>query len=190
MSTLEPGAPTPLDLTSRVEPSLQFHCPRCEEVFELLAVDVPATGYELRCPGCELDFGSRLVAPRPEQPLTRCWLCQAEELYSQRDINKQLALGVVTISASVGLLMTLLIDPLLGFSCLVLMAVAFALFHGLLSRCIVCYICGSVYRGFPPAPGLSGHCASTEVRLGDRREAWLREALRAGDRGQSDSASP
>ena len=159
------------------EPTFQFLCPRCREVFVYAVADIPPKGIQLRCPGCELAFRRTLSRPEPDASIGGCWLCGTRELYVQKDLNWAFATLAVLISMCMVVLLALLTDLTLGVLALVLIGVAFASFYALLSRCTVCYICGSIYRGFPIDPRHPGYFPGYEERYRDRKSGWLARVL-------------
>jgi hypothetical protein len=163
------------------QPSLQFVCPRCEEMFLYAANEMPDEVTALACPHCELVFRQGGTPPRPRQPVETCWVCGGQEFYVQKDFNRELGLVIVIASAMVIFLMMLLIDPFLGILCLLVIAVLDLIVYSALSTCTVCYLCHSIYRGFPPNRKHQGFYLGSEERFKSHRHEWLKKTLGTPD---------
>lgn len=162
---------------SRAKQTLQFRCPRCGEFFLLNCDDVPAGGAGLACSHCRLDFNVQLDASRPDEPVRRCWICGSEDFYHQKDLNPVLGLLAALLGGVVSLLVLVVIDAELGALCLVTVVGILCLAWRLLEGCTVCYVCRSIYRGFPPDPRHGGFFQGQEERHQRQREVWLERLL-------------
>jgi len=177
-------------LKPKEKPSLQFRCPRCEEMFLFRAEDIPPGGTPLTCPHCRLDFRRRVEPQDKGKPVETCWLCGRKDLYVQKDFNQVLGLLIVLASAFVSLLVFVVIDHFLGIACIVILGVADLTVYHLLSKCTVCYLCRSIYRGFPVSPRHEGFFAGNDQVHEKSREVWLRGLLGGSSPGESRPASP
>lgn len=157
--------------------SLQFLCPRCEEMFLYRVEDIPPKGGTLSCPHCRLDFRGSGDPPSGTAPLRACWVCANDEFYVQKDFNRELGLWIVLSSGMIVFLIMLLIGHLEGIVCLLLIAAVDWLVYHWLSLCTVCYLCQSIYRGFPPNAEHRGFYLGNEEKYKKRRQAWLGEIL-------------
>jgi hypothetical protein len=157
--------------------SLQFLCPRCEETFLFPASEMPQTAALLSCSYCRLEFGGGGMAPRPQSPVERCWVCGSTDFYVQKDFNRELGLMIVIASAMVIFLVMLLISPGLGIACLLLIAALDFIVYRALSTCTVCYLCHSIYRGFPPNPAHQAFYLGSEEKYKRLRQEWIRKTL-------------
>jgi predicted RNA-binding Zn-ribbon protein involved in translation (DUF1610 family) len=166
-------APEPGELRPPVErASLQFLCPRCDEMFLYQSEDMPSKQETLRCPHCELRFMEGVEVPRANSPVKKCWVCGNEEFYVQRDFNRELGLLIVVASAMIVFLIMLLMDPFLGILCLVVIAVVDLIIYSSITNCTVCYLCQSIYRGYPLNPQHKGFYLGTEERFKRMRVDW------------------
>ena len=159
-------------------PSLQFLCPRCEEMFLYGAKNVPQKGGELTCPHCRLAFRGGGPAPSEGSPVRACWVCGNEEFYIQKDFNRDLGLWIVLVSAMVVFLIMLLIGHLEGILCLLAIALVDWVVYRWLSICTVCYLCQSIYRGFPSSLEHRGFYLGSEEKYKKRRQEWLEAVLK------------
>lgn len=155
--------------------SLQFLCPRCDEMFLYQTEDMPPREEQLRCPHCELRFSDGAPVPRAGAPVKTCWVCGNEEFYIQRDFNRELGLLIVVASAMIVFLIMLLMDPFLGILCLVLIAIVDLLVYRSITSCTVCYLCQSIYRGYPLNPEHKSFYLGTEERYKKPRIAWAKK---------------
>jgi hypothetical protein len=163
------------------QPSLQFLCPRCEEMFLYHASDMSEDATALSCPYCELEFRGGGEAPRPLLPVERCWVCGGEDFYVQKDFNRELGLMIVVGSAMVVFLIMLVISPFLGMACLLAIALLDFTVYRAISTCTVCYLCQSIYRGFPPNPKHQSFYLGSEEKFKPRRQDWIKRTLSAAD---------
>jgi len=119
------------------EPSIAFVCDRCEKPI-YRAIDGPAG--EAGCPGCGaphvLRLDDRVLQSRQ---VIRCLRCGQERLYTQKDFNRRIGLGVFAVAA-------LLSVPTWGLSLLAATLVDVGLYY-LLGDVTICYACGAQHRG-------------------------------------------
>jgi hypothetical protein len=162
---------------SRAKQTVQFRCPRCGEFFLLSFDDVPAGGAGLACSNCRLDFQVRLDVSSPEEPVGRCRICGSEDFYQQKDLNPVLGLLAVLLGGVVSLLVLVVIDPVLGALCLIALVTILCVAWRLLEGCTVCYVCRSIYRGFPSDRLHGGFFQAQEERHQRQRDAWLERLL-------------
>ena len=148
-------------------------------MFLYQANDMPSEPGALSCPYCELGFHGGGEMPRPRLPIGRCWVCGNDEFYVQKDFNREFGLVIVIASAMVTFLVMLLISPTLGILCLLAIALLDFIVYRALSNCTVCYLCHSIYRGFPTNPGHQGFYLGSEEKYKPRRQEWARRILDA-----------
>ena len=168
----EPHAPKRLP----VEPSIQFLCPQCEEMFLYTAGDLQGRE-RLTCSHCRLEFKGMGKASAKGAPISRCWVCGNGEFYVQKDFNRQLGFMIVLGSAMIVFLIMLLIDHILGIFCLMGIALVDFVIYRLLANVTVCYLCQSIYRGFPLDPGHRGFYLGQEEKYKKLRREWLKSTL-------------
>jgi hypothetical protein len=132
---------------------------------------------EFACPNCRLPLYGRITKAELSQPVNRCWVCGNEEFFLQKDFNRELGIVILLGSVMVSLLSMLLIGHLFGIFCLLIVfLVDWAIYH-LLATVTVCYLCQSVYRGFPRNPGHEGFYLGSEEKYKKRRQDWLKKVL-------------
>lgn len=166
---------------ARAQSSIQFLCPRCEEMFLCPADPLLASGGALSCPHCRLALhglsrGEGGSSPAAEA-VERCWVCGNEELYIQKDFNRELGFMIVLGSAMIIFLVMLLIDHVFGIFCLLGIAVVDWIAYRLLANVTVCYLCQTIYRGFPQNPEHHGFYLGNEEKYKKRRQEWLKTLL-------------
>src|SRR5688572_2786812 len=138
-------------------------------------VDMPEKAAPLVCSYCKLEFGEGTDVPRAGSSIRKCWVCGNEEFYVQKDFNRELGLVIVLASAMVVFLIMLLIDSMLGILCLLAMAILDLVVYRAIANCTVCYLCQSIYRGFPINPEHGGFYLGSEERYKKLRQAWLKK---------------
>jgi len=155
--------------------SLQGLCPRCEEMF-LYPVGA-APGKALECPHCHLTFQQSGEPEDPEAPVESCWVCGNEEFYEQKDFNRELGFMIVLISGLLVFLLMLLVNALVGILCLLGIALLDWVVYRMLTDVTVCYLCQSIYRGFPPSPRKRNFYLGYEEKYKTLRQSWLKQVL-------------
>ncbi len=166
----------------KITASLQVACPSCEAV-SFTRIDGPraegggADG-EWTCPHCHASPEDAGPLPVKGESVSKCWICGTEEFYIQKDFNRQLGLFIVLLSAGLIFLMMLLtqnhrlgIGLLLGVACL-----DWFVFR-LIKNVTVCYLCHSLYRGFPQHPDHAGFYLGNEEKYKKLRKKWLEERV-------------
>jgi len=161
--------PTPAERAT-----LQFLCPRCDEMFLYHSEDMPAKDEPLQCPHCELVFSEGVPIPRAGAPVQACWVCSNREFYVQRDFNRELGLLIVIASAMIVFLIMLLMDPFLGILCLFVIALVDLIVYRSITSCTVCYLCQSVYRGYPVNHEHKTFYLGTEEKYKKQRVVWAK----------------
>lgn len=158
----------------KVAASVQVCCPRCDAVFFHgfgAAQDGTDGG---GCPGCSLERSSEVSAPEPDRPISCCWFCGNDEFYLQKDFNRQLGLNIVFTSALVVFLVMLWTTHVVGLIVLAAIALVDWGVYQLLRTVSVCYLCQSIYRGFPLDSEHKGFYLGTEEKFKHRRQEWLK----------------
>jgi hypothetical protein len=173
-------SPTPAATHGGPIASLQFLCPRCEELFLYPFPEGEAVRGTLVCPHCSLELRSGAEPPRTGAPVERCWVCGNDAFYVQKDFNRELGFLIVAASAILILLVMLLIDHLLGIACLLAIAVVDWLVYWRLANVTVCYLCQSIYRGFPLGSSHRGFYLGLEEKHKKLRQKWLAEQIGEG----------
>lgn len=126
-----------------------------------------------RCPHCRT--GPPDPGPRPVrgQPVAKCWICGSEEFYIQKDFNRQLGLLIVLLSGGLIFLVMLLKDHRLGIGLLVGVVLVDWVVYRLIRNVTVCYLCHSLYRGFPQHAEHTGFYLGNEEKYKKLRKEWL-----------------
>lgn len=122
--------------------SIAFVCDRCERPI-YSGIDGPAG--EAGCPGCGARHALRLdEVVVQSRLLVRCLRCGQERLYTQKDFNRKIGLGIFAVAA-------LLSVPTWGLSLLAATLVDVGLYY-LLGDVTICYACGAQHRGLRRNP--------------------------------------
>lgn len=145
-------------------------CPHCET--EALH-PLPRGKVKPRCPACGFDWPRGESDVEPDRPLESCAFCGNEDFYVQKDFNRQIGLFIVLASFLVVFLVMLLVDHRVGIYLLFALAVADFLAYSLLRNVTVCYLCQSVFRGFPVHPEHRGFALECEEKYKRRRPDWV-----------------
>lgn len=169
--------PAHLDLPRRKERSFEFVCPRCHDVFLWAADDIPQAGMRLVCPGCELDFRTEIRPHRSSLSPSKCWVCGHSELYVQKDLNPAPWWALVLASLGLCTLVALFLDPFLGAGAMAVVGLSEYLVYRGFSECLVCAVCGSVYRGFSIPPGANRRPEGLAPKFHELRSLWLEGIL-------------
>lgn len=160
---------------------MEFCCPLCEATSARQS-PAPSPGEAGdSCQGCGLRLPAAPLPP-PDEPLERCWLCGNDEFYVQKDFNRRLGLGIVLSSAVVIFLVMLRWGHLVGIYCLLGVALLDCVAYRFLENAAVCYLCQSVYRGFPLNPRHTGFYLGSDERYKRRRQDWLEHVVGAAPR--------
>lgn len=128
---------------------IRFRCPSCSAINELES----AAQNGAACAACAKKIDLHLTeAIRLREVIDRCPVCDSAHLYTQKDFNQKLGLGIVVLAGAVGLLFVALDRPV-GFYLALLSAVLIdALLYLLLPKVTICYACRSEYRDAGPNP--------------------------------------
>jgi len=114
-------------------------------------------------------------APPPARPVTHCVICGSGEFYVQKDFNRRLGLAIVVLTALVAFVVMVLAGHLWGFLVLGAATLADLVAYRFLPEVCICYLCQSVYRGFPANPEHRGFYLANDERFKALRQAWLSE---------------
>lgn len=164
----------------RTASSVQVACPRCEELSfsRIGSSSMVGESPDWSCPHCHVS--PRDAGPRPgkDKPVTKCWICGTEEFYIQKDFNRQLGLFIVLLSAGlIFLVMLITQDHRLGIGLLLGVAFLDWIVYRLIKNVTVCYLCHSLYRGFPQNPDHTGFYLGNEEKYKQLRKKWLEDRV-------------
>lgn len=166
-------------------PSLHLGCPFCGQSYifpvsrdsasEPAGGEAPAERRELVCEGCGGTIPFRGPPADASRPVEACAVCGCEEFYVQKDFNRNLGLWVVVGSGLVAFLVMLMAGHIWGI--LVLFAVT--LVDWVVYRCLrdvtVCYLCNTIYRGFPQCADHRAFYLGSEEKYKALRQEWMKE---------------
>ena len=108
----------------------------------------------MRCPQCNSEiplFTNESIVAR--NIVTRCISCGHDNLYIQKDFNRNAGIAIVVIGIAASLYFFAKGQPILAMSALGLTALIDFLVYFLVGEVTVCYACHAVYRGFEKNPG-------------------------------------
>jgi hypothetical protein len=121
---------------------IAFVCEACDRAVYGY-VETPAAGIE--CAGCRRRHVLQGAAGSVEAGrVTRCLRCGADRLYTQKDFNRNVGLGVFVVAAILSI-------PTWGVSLLVATLLDLGLYYAL-GSVTICYSCGAQHRGFELNP--------------------------------------
>ena len=127
-----------------------FQCRSCESEIQL----TPATAAAgVSCPRCHQPAPLRLDASlaRSER-VEACAACGHDQLYIQKDFNRNAGLAIVIGGALVSVIFFALGDAFASMLTLGVTALIDILVYALVGTVTVCYACHAVYRGFSKNP--------------------------------------
>jgi hypothetical protein len=103
----------------------------------------------LVCPQCSFVWNGDPADVDASSPIERCGFCGHREFYLQKNFNRSVGLWIVIGSFAIVFLVMLTLDHRLGIYLLLGLAVVDWLAYVLLPVVTVCYLCQTVFRGFP-----------------------------------------
>jgi hypothetical protein len=87
-----------------------------------------------------------------KQLVSGCIACGHEDLYIQKDFNRNAGVAVVTIGALLSIYFFYRLEPIYAMGALAGTAVVDFLMYKLVGDVTVCYACHALYRGFNKNP--------------------------------------
>jgi hypothetical protein len=151
--------------------NIRFACPGC---------DAPASAEqpgpaEWRCPSCDHVV---VLSPVPQgQPLAGCAVCGNHELYRRKDFPHGLGMALLVLACLATVITYWLYHQWLTWAILIGTALFDALLYLWVGDVVVCYRCGSQFRGYAPNPEHAPHELTVAERY--RQERIRRERLQA-----------
>jgi hypothetical protein len=115
---------------------LEFICTNCGKRSEQ---ELEEAG-DVSCENCQKNYGS-LNSFSSEKGVTHCVICGCRDLYTQKDFNRKIGLGIVVIGA--------ILAPFTKLISLFVCALIDLILYRVLPMITVCYRCKAIYRGFP-----------------------------------------
>ncbi len=144
--------------------SLDWRCDACErpDQHDFVAGN---DGHELACSNCHhhqpLTAAGFDESGELTDPVDVCLVCGSDKLFTQKDFNRTLGLGIVIVGA--------VLSPwTYGLSLVACMAFDYGLYY-FVPEIAVCYACDGIHRGFAHNPAHRSHDPLLEERF--RREA-------------------
>jgi len=92
--------------------------------------------------------------------LVRCFVCECDKLYRQRDFNRKMGVIVVAIAA--------VLAPFTRYISLVVAALIDFLLYVSVGEIALCYHCGCIHRGFDFPESIEGYDLATHERYENR----------------------
>ncbi len=129
--------------------SIEWRCCVCERP-SLQDLD---GGQQLDCRNCSnvqpYDEGTFEATGAVLDPVESCLVCGYDRMYSQKDFNRKIGLGVVIVGA--------VLSPwTYGLSLVICMGLDYGLYY-FVPEITVCYGCDAIYRGFEHNPRHRAH---------------------------------
>lgn len=131
-----------------MSPIIQFKCRACDA-----EITVGPEMEEVVCPRCKRQQEVRIPSSlRNSRFVTSCIACGHEDLYVQKDFNRQAGIAIV----AVGILFSTYFfnhrEPVFAMLSLVVTALIDLVIYSLVGLVTVCYSCHAIYRGFDRNP--------------------------------------
>jgi hypothetical protein len=130
-------------------PIIHFKCRTCENDMAI----APSRSESIQCPRCKSAvplFMKDSIVTR--NIVTTCVSCGHDNLYIQKDFNRNAGIAIVTIGIAASLYFFAKGQPILAMSALGLTALIDFLAYFFVGEVTVCYACHAVYRGFGKNP--------------------------------------
>ena len=168
---------------------ITFACPACAATVTLdrvegrTALDCPRCGAALPVPAGALEWGAT-AAGAGRARLRRCLVCPSGELFARKDFPQRLGVAIVVAGFAASCVtwgMRLLVPT---FAILFATALVDVVLYLLMPECLVCYRCGSRYRGDGVCDDVGGFDLEVHERhrQGAARARQLAAGGLAGDR--------
>ena len=126
-------------------PIIQFNCRSCDAE---ITTGVDASG-SVRCPHCGKEHEIRVPPSlRRTNMVTTCVACGHEDLYIQKDFNRQLGVAIVVVGILFSTYFFHYRQPVYAMASLVVTALIDLMIYSLVGFVTVCYSCHAIYRGF------------------------------------------
>jgi DNA-directed RNA polymerase subunit RPC12/RpoP len=116
---------------------MEYLCTGCSQANELESGD---TEKKIVCSSCGKQYGSFSEFLEAGQ-IQHCMICRCRDLYTQKDFNRKLGVGIVLIGA--------ILAPFTKLISLLICALIDLALYRLLPLITICYRCRAIYRGFP-----------------------------------------
>ncbi len=122
---------------------INYQCPRCQWG---QTAEENAIGQTLECDHCheKIEPGTGSFVSGTQQ-VERCFVCNGDQFYRQKDFNRKLGLGIIIIAA----VTSILTENYLPLGVAVVVDSLIFLFLPLIT---ICYKCKGIYRAFEPNP--------------------------------------
>ena len=159
--------------------SVHFSCPQCGREYILPVSGQTAQAQNesppfLSCDQCSFSIQFLTSVPDIHESVAQCALCKNREFYVQKDFNRKLGLWFVLISGLIALLVMLLTDHRIGIAILLSVSLVDFIIYRYLREVTVCYLCHTIYRGYPKNPEHKPFYLGHEERFKKLRQDWIK----------------
>ena len=154
--------------------SVHFACPKCGRTY-IVPVSEPPSGTprpHFDCEACGFSIKFEQDCPASRTQIDRCALCGNRDFYTQKDFNRQLGLFLVLVSGIIALLV-MVYNHILGLGVLAVVTLVDAAIFKFIRQVTVCYLCHTIYRGYPNNSDHKPFYLGNEERFKKLREDWL-----------------
>lgn len=117
---------------------MEYLCTNCGQANDLDSEDA---GEKIVCGSCGKQYGAVGEFLDETRQIQHCMICRCRDLYTQKDFNRKLGLGIVLIGA--------ILAPFTKLISLLVCALIDLALYRLLPMITICYRCRAIYRGFP-----------------------------------------
>jgi hypothetical protein len=132
-----------------MSPIIHFKCRACDAEIRIK----PQPLEQVQCPSCgqatPIQIDEALLR---HHQIATCVSCGHENLYIQKDFNRAVGIGIVTVGIVLSIYFFARRNALLAMGCLFGTALADLLLHFMVRDVTVCYSCHAIYRGFRRNP--------------------------------------
>ncbi|MFM7297956.1 MAG: hypothetical protein ACKO4Q_12150 [Planctomycetota bacterium] len=148
-----------------------LRCPRGDEAASPTPVTVPIPD-AVRCTHCGDVHALAPASVNGQGGLQACTACGNTEIYTQKDFPRSLGIAIVVLAA--------LLAPFTYYASLGVAALIDALLYHFAPNVVLCYVCRSEHRGFPPTPKHPRFDREIEERLKFGERAVMGKPMRQG----------
>jgi Zn ribbon nucleic-acid-binding protein len=128
---------------------IQFKCRACDG--EITVDAEPAS--QAICPDCRKPQEVRIPPSlQQDKKVTTCVACGHDDLYLQKDFNRQVGVVIVGIGVLFSTFFFSRREPFYAMASLVVTAIIDLVIYSLVGMVTVCYSCHAIYRGFERNP--------------------------------------
>lgn len=130
-------------------PIIHFKCRACEAEAQISPSHTEGVG----CPNCQAHINISIDDSILKRKIvTRCVSCGHDDLYLQRDFNRQVGMAIVGFGIVISIYFFARGRPVYAMGALAVTALVDFLAYFLVGEVTVCYSCHAIYRGFLQNP--------------------------------------